>query len=135
MFIAVFLIVAVASQTLVSSLSLVIANKTREIGMLATLGMAPAAIRRSFVLLGGLLAIVGICIGGGFGCLLAWLLDSYEIIRLSESVYVVDYVPFRLRFDTDLPLIFCATLVLTLGASYTAGRKASRLEPVVALRR
>ena len=132
---AVFLIVAVASQALVASLSLVIANKTHEIGMLATLGLGPRSIRRAFVLLGGLLAVGGVVLGGGIGCLVAWALDRFQLLRLPEQVYVVDYVPFLLRYGSDLPVIFGSTLLVTAVASFTAGRKASELDPVPALRR
>jgi lipoprotein-releasing system permease protein len=135
MFVGVFLIVLVASQALISSLALLIASKRRELGMLGTLGLTPAELRRTFLLLGGLLAGAGIAIGGGLGCLTAWVLDRYRLIALPEAVYIVDFVPFRLRLGPDLLPIFVATVVLTLLAARTAGRGASRLPPAQAMRR
>ena len=122
MFVGVFLIVLVASQALVSSLALLIASKRRELGMLGTLGLTPGELRRTFLLLGAILAGAGIVIGGGVGCLAAWALDRYRLIALPEQVYIVDFVPFRLR-PADLLPIFLATIVLTLVAARTAVRR------------
>ena len=135
MFVGVFLIVLVASQALVSSLALLIASKRRELGMLGTLGLTPAELRRTFLLLGALLAGAGIFVGGGIGCLLAWVLDRYELIALPEQVYIVDFVPFRLRPWADLLPIFAATVLLTLVSARTAGGGASKLSPAEAMRR
>jgi lipoprotein-releasing system permease protein len=135
MFVGVFLIVLVASQALVSSLALLIASKRRELGMLGTLGLTPAELRRTFVILGALLAGAGMLIGGTVGCVAAWALDRYQLIALPEQVYIVDFVPFRLRLIPDLLPIFAATLLLTLSAARTAGNGASRLSPVEAMRR
>jgi lipoprotein-releasing system permease protein len=134
MFVGVFLIVLVASQALVSSLALLIASKRRELGMLGTLGLTPGELRRTFLLLGAILAGAGIVIGGGVGCLAAWALDRYQLIALPEQVYIVDFVPFRLRPGDLLP-IFLATIVLTLAAARTAGGGATRLSPAEAMRR
>jgi ABC-type lipoprotein release transport system permease subunit len=134
MFVGVFLIVLVASQALVSSLALLITSKRRELGMLGTLGLTPRELRRTFLLLGAILAGAGIVIGGGIGCLAAWALDHYRLIALPEQVYIVDFVPFRLR-PADLLPIFLATIVLTLAAARTAGGGATRLSPAEAMRR
>jgi lipoprotein-releasing system permease protein len=134
MFVGVFLIVLVASQALVSSLALLIASKRRELGMLGTLGLTPAELRRTFLVLGALLAGAGIFVGGGIGCLVAWVLDRYELIALPEQVYIVDFVPFRLR-PADLLPIFAATVLLTLVSARTAGGGASKLTPAEAMRR
>jgi lipoprotein-releasing system permease protein len=135
MFVGVFLIVLVASQALVSSLALLIASKRRELGMLGTLGLTPAELRRTFLLLGALLAGAGIAIGGTVGCVAAWALDRFELIRLPEHVYIVDFVPFRLRPGPDLLPILVATVVLTLVSARTAGAGATRLTPAEAMRR
>jgi lipoprotein-releasing system permease protein len=134
MFVGVFLIVLVASQALVSSLALLIVSKRRELGMLGTLGLTPGELRRTFLLLGAILAGAGVVIGGGVGCLAAWALDHYRLIALPEQVYIVDFVPFRLR-PADLLPIFLATIVLTLVAARTAVGGATRLRPAEAMRR
>ena len=135
MFVGVFLIVLVASQTLVSSLAMIIANKRRELGALGTLGMAPEQMRSTFMILGGILAGAGILGGGALGCVSAWALDRYQLIALPEQVYIVDFVPFLLRPVEDLSVIVGSTILLTLLAARSAGRRASLLSPAQALRR
>jgi len=135
MFVAVFLIVLVASQSLISSLALLITNKRHEIGMLSALGLPPRQIRRCFVILGAILGTVGIIAGALLGCLVAWLLERYELLSLPPTVYVVDHVPFLVRGRTDLPVILLSAMVLTLTAAYSAGKRASSLRPMAALRR
>jgi ABC-type lipoprotein release transport system permease subunit len=103
--------------------------------MLGTLGLTPQELRRTFLLLGAILAGAGILIGGGGGCLAAWALDRFQLISLPEQVYIVDFVPFRLRPVADLLPIFLATIVLTLLAARTAGGGATRLSPAEAMRR
>ena len=56
MFVAVSLIVLVAALALVADLALIISSKRPEIGILGTMGATPAALRRAFLLLGGLVA-------------------------------------------------------------------------------
>ena len=135
MFAGVFLIVAVASQTLVSSLALIVASKQREIGVLATLGLTPRELSRSVVLVGLVLTGVGVALGGAFGSALAFVLDRYRLVELPDDVYIVDFVPFLLRPLEDLSLIVLATLALALVAARSAGKRVAGLRPAEALRR
>jgi lipoprotein-releasing system permease protein len=135
MFVGVFLIVLVASQTLVSSLALVVASKRRELGVLGALGVGPKDLRRSIVLLGGVLAGMGLFLGAVLGCSAALLLDYFRLLQLPADVYVVDFVPFLLRPIQDLAPIFGATVLLAWISARSAGREVGRLEPAEALRR
>lgn len=135
MFAGVFLIVAVASQTLVSSLALIVASKQREIGVLATLGLTPRDLGRAIVMVGLLLTGLGVAVGGAFGSTLAYVLDRFRVVKLPDDVYIVDFVPFLLRPIEDLSLILIATLALAWVAARSAGRRVARLRPAEALRR
>ena len=134
MFVAVFLIVIVASLALVADLALIIASKTGEIGMLGAMGAAPQTLRSSFLLLGALLAGLGALTGGGLGAGAAWVLDRYRLLRLPERVYFLDYVPFVVQ-PLDFALVLGLTLALALGCSFYAAKRAAELDPVEALRR
>lgn len=134
MFVAVFLIVIVASLALVADLALIIASKTAEIGMLGAMGASPAMLRRSFLLLGALLAGLGATVGGALGVGGALVLDRYRLLRLPERVYFLDYVPFVVQL-WDLAAVVLLTLVLALACSYYAAQRAAALDPVEALRR
>jgi lipoprotein-releasing system permease protein len=134
MFVAVFLIVIVASLALVADLALIIASKTGEIGMLGAMGASPQVLRRSFLLLGALLAGLGAIGGGGLGVGAALVLDRYRLLRLPERVYFLDYVPFVVQ-PVDLAMVVGLTLVLALGCSFYAAKRAAELDPVEAIRR
>ncbi len=133
LFSAVLLIVVVAGLALVADLSLIIASKRPELGMLGAMGATPRDLRRVFLWLGGLL----VALGGGSGLLLgmggSWLLDRFRLLRLGEAFFI-DYVPFRVDAG-DLALVIGAVAALTLACAGVAARRASALRPVEALRR
>jgi lipoprotein-releasing system permease protein len=134
MFVAVSLIVLVAALALVADLSLIVASKRSEIGILGAMGASPAALRRAFLLLGGLLAGIGAAAGTLLGAGGAWLLDRYEVLGLPGDVYVFDHVPFSVR-PVDLAAVLGLTVVLAAAFSLYAARRAAALDPVEALQR
>jgi lipoprotein-releasing system permease protein len=134
MFVAVSLIVLVASLALVADLALIISSKRPEIGMLGTLGATPAALRQAFVLLGGMVAGLGLLVGTVLGVGGAWVMDHYRLLPVPGRVYFLDYVPFRVE-PQDLVLVLLLTLGLALASSLYAAQRAAALDPVEALRR
>jgi lipoprotein-releasing system permease protein len=134
MFVAVSLIVVVASLALVADLALIISSKRPEIGMLGTMGATPAALRQAFVLLGGLVAGFGVTVGTLLGVGGAWALDRYHLLRLPGRVYFLDYVPFKVQPE-DLALVLLLALGLALASSLYAAQRAAALDPVEALKR
>jgi len=134
MFVAVSLIVLVAALALVADLALIISSKRAEIGMLATMGATPAALRRAFVLLGGLVAGSGILLGTLLGVGGALVLDRYRLVPVPGRVYFLDYVPFLVK-PFDLALVLLLTLALALGSALYAAQRAATLDPIQALRR
>ncbi len=134
MFVAVSLIVLVAVLALVANLALIISSKRPEIGMLGAMGAAPAALRRAFVLLGGLVAGTGLLLGVALGVGTSWFLDRKHLIPVPGRVYFLDYVPFRVELP-DLLFVILVTAFLALSASAYAAQKAAALDPVEALQR
>jgi lipoprotein-releasing system permease protein len=134
MFVAVSLIVLVASLALVADLALIISSKRPEIGMLATMGATPAALRRAFVLLGGLVAGSGIALGTVIGVGGALVLDRYRLVPVPGRVYFLDYVPFLVK-PLDLALVLVLTLALALASALYAAQRAATLDPIDAIRR
>jgi lipoprotein-releasing system permease protein len=134
MFVAVSLIVLVASLALVADLALIISSKRPEIGMLGTMGATPAALRRAFVLLGGLVTGAGMLVGVLLGVGGAWVLDHYRLVPVPGRVYFLDYVPFLVQ-PGDLFLVLLLTLALALASALYAAQRAATLDPVEALRR
>lgn len=134
MFVSVLLIVVVAALALVSDLTLIIASKRRDVGILGAMGAPPSTAVGAFLFLGQLLATGGVAVGATTGLATAWLLDRYELVRLPSGVYFLDHVPFIVR-GGDLALILGVSLALAGGCALYAARKAALLDPVEALRR
>jgi lipoprotein-releasing system permease protein len=133
MFVSVFLIVVVASLALLAAMTLIVAHKRSQLGMLLAMGARPRHLRRAFLLLGLLLAGCGGAAGAACGVVAAWTLDRFRLLGLPGRVYVVDHVPFLLR-GGDLALVLAATLVVTLLCASLAARRAAAVDPVEALR-
>jgi lipoprotein-releasing system permease protein len=127
------LIVVVAAFNIVSTLVMVVSDRTREIGILKAMGMTRNGILRVFVLQGAWIGIVGTAVGTAAGMLASWLLERYEIIRIPPEVYFVDHLPVSLQ-ATDVLMIVGASLVVAFAATIYPSLQAAKLEPVDAIR-
>ncbi|MSR21269.1 MAG: ABC transporter permease [Gemmatimonadetes bacterium] len=128
-----FLIVLVAAFNIVSTLVMVVSDRTREIGILKAMGMTRGGILRVFVLQGAWIGVTGTALGtiGGLG--LCFVLDRYEIIKIPPDVYFVDHLPVSVQ-ATDILLIVGASVAVAFLATIYPAVQASRLEPVDAIR-
>jgi lipoprotein-releasing system permease protein len=127
------LIVVVAAFNIVSTLTMVVADKTREIGILRAMGMPATSIRRIFLYQGVVVGAVGT--GGGLvlGLGLALLLEKYRLIALDPSVYFIDHLPVAIEL-ADVALIVAASLVIAAVATLYPASQAAKLYPVEAIR-
>ncbi|MFP3948513.1 MAG: FtsX-like permease family protein [Longimicrobiales bacterium] len=128
-----FLIVVVAAFNIVSTLVMVVVNRTREIGILKSMGMKDKTVLQIFKQQGLAIGVVGTVLGTGLGLLLVWLLDTYEFIELPGDVYFVDTLPVALD-PVDLALIFVLSVLVAFAATIYPARQASRMVPVEAIR-
>lgn len=127
------LIVLVAAFNIVSTLIMVVADKTREIGILRSMGMTARGIQRIFVLQGTVIGVVGTVFGALAGGGVAWAVDRYQLISLPGDVYFVDHLPVALS-PVDLGLIVGASVVISFLATIYPARQAAELTPVEAIR-
>jgi lipoprotein-releasing system permease protein len=127
------LIVLVAAFNIVSTLTMVVADKTKEIGILKAMGMPARSIRRIFFAQGLLIGIVGTALGllVGFGAALA--LDKYQFIKLDAQVYFIDHLPVSTQ-PTDVMWIILASIAIAAIATVYPSVQASRLFPIEAIR-
>jgi len=127
------LIVLVAAFNIVSTLIMVVTDKTREIGILRSMGMTAKGIQRIFMFQGTVIGLVGTVLGGSLGGVLAWLLARYQFISLPGDVYFVDHLPVELT-PWDVVLIIVASLLIAFLATLYPSLQAARLTPVDAIR-
>lgn len=136
LFVALALIVAVAAGTVVSSVVVLVAQKTREIGVLAALGAGPRAVARTFRLAGLAVGSAGVLLGTVAGVAICALLTATKAIRFPAEiarVYYIAWMPFRPE-PRDVLFIAATGLLLVLAAAALPARRAARLVPAEALR-
>ena len=127
------LIVLVAAFNIVSTLIMVVTDKTREIGILRSMGMTAKRILRVFMLQGLAIGVAGTSMGVAGGVLLSWTIDHFGLISLPGDVYLIDRLPITLN-PLDLVLIAVASVLISFVATIFPSRQASRLAPVEAIR-
>src|SRR5882762_2975971 len=110
----VFLICVVAAFNVVGTLTMVVRDKTREIGILLAMGMRRASIRRIFLAQGVLIGLTGTVIGAALGGLLGGMVNRGQWIRIDPSVYFIDHLPVQTQPFDVLLVIAASLLVATL---------------------
>jgi len=127
------LIILVAAFNIISSLIMVVIDKTKEIGILRSMGFSKAGIMRVFMLMGSFIGVGGTIAGGTVGLVLCKLQEAYHFITLPGDVYVIPYFPISVHL-VDVVLIFVIGIALCVLATLLPAWKASRLDPVGAIR-
>lgn len=133
MFIILLLIVLVAAFNIIGTLIMVVVEKTREIGILKSMGAARASIATIFLWQGMIIGIVGTSLGGALGLTVCYLLKYHIKINILSQAYLSDRIPILLNPWMNA-LIIVSSLLICLGASLYPARQASKLDPVEALR-
>ncbi|HET9793599.1 MAG TPA: FtsX-like permease family protein [Thermoanaerobaculia bacterium] len=132
-FVTVFLIVVVASLNVVSDLALLVVEKRRDLGVLATLGAPGTSLSRIYWWLGASIGGAGTLAGAAGGAAAAWALDRFALVPLPADVYLMSHVPFALH-PRDLALVVAFSLSAALAAAALPARSAGRVGPAEALR-
>ncbi|MBN1355625.1 lipoprotein-releasing ABC transporter permease subunit [bacterium] len=133
MFIILTLIVFVAAFNIIGSLTMMVMEKHKDIGILKAMGASNKSIRLIFLTEGVIIGIVGTAVGCLIGMLSCWIADTFHLIRLDGEVYYISYLPFKVRL-TDVAVICGASLLISFLATVYPARQAARLDPVEAIR-
>jgi lipoprotein-releasing system permease protein len=127
------LIVLVAAFNIVSTLTMVVKDKTREIGILKAMGLPAASVRRVFLTQGLVIGAVGTGVGVALGLSVAAAIDRWKLIALDPTVYFIDHLPVTIE-PLDVAWIVIASIAIAVLATLYPSRQAARLYPVEAIR-
>lgn len=134
MFIILTLIVLVAAFNIISTLVVMVTEKTKDIGILKAVGMNAARIRAIFTIEGMLIGFLGIAFGAALGLSLCMALKKYQFIKLPPDIYYLDRLPVSLVLWPDVGMVIVAAFCISLISTLYPAKKAAALNPVEALR-
>jgi lipoprotein-releasing system permease protein len=127
------LLIAVGSFSIITTLIMLVMDKTRDIAIMMSMGATRAAIRKIFMLQGLIIGALGTGAGFTLGLTLCFLLKRYKFIKLPPGAYLTDYVPVLVEWP-ELALIAIGTIFICFLATLYPARQAALLVPVEALR-
>lgn len=127
------LIVVVAAFNIVSTLTMVVTDKTREIGILKAMGLPARSVRRVFFLQGLVIGLVGTGIGLALGLGASVALERGQFIKLDPSVYFIDHLPVATEPMDVVWTVLASVAIAALATLYPA-IQAAKLYPIDAIR-
>jgi lipoprotein-releasing system permease protein len=133
MFIILVLIVMVAAFNIISTLIMIVMEKTRDIAVLMTMGATRKTILRVFALEGLLIGVVGTGLGTALGMFLCDLLRRYRFIRLPSDVYYISTLPVLLD-PVNILLVSGSSVLICFLATLYPSVQAARIDPAEAIR-
>jgi len=141
MFIILSLIIIVAAFNIISGLTILVKNKTREIAILKSIGVLNKSITKIFFLVGVIIGtsatLFGIFLGVMFSLYIEkirfFLSDIFNISLFPEEIYFLNKMPSEIEPNSILIISFCS-IIITILVSIFPAIKASKLDPVKALK-
>ena len=141
MFIILTLIIIVAAFNIISGLTILVKNKTKEIAILRTLGISKKSIVKIFFLTGFVIGFLATITGVVLGILFSLYIEEIRIFITSvfnvslfpEEIYFLSKMPSEINFQSILIISFFS-LVITILATIFPSLAAAKLDPVKALK-
>ena len=141
MFIILMLIIAIASFNIISSLSLLVLNKQKDIAILISLGFSKLTIQSIFFIQGLIIGFIGISLGVMLGIALSsnihdivlFLESLFNVALISPDIYHIDVVPSIIFLSDIYNIILISFAMILLSAIYPA-RKAANIIPSQSLK-
>ncbi|RMF70285.1 MAG: lipoprotein-releasing ABC transporter permease subunit [Calditrichaeota bacterium] len=132
-FIILSLIIMVAAFNIISTLIMIVLEKTKEIGILKSMGATSSGIMKIFMFEGLIGGVVGTILGLVIGYALCWAQLKYKFFSLPPDIYIISALPILMKVR-DFVLISLAAIVICFLATVYPAMKASKLQPVEAIR-
>jgi lipoprotein-releasing system permease protein len=126
------LIIIVAAVNMISALTMMVTDKTREIAILKSMGATSSSVARVFQILGFAIGGIGTLIGVAIGLVTCYVVSAYGY-HLDPKVYLIDRLPIDVRWF-EVVLVAGITLAISLGATWAPAQGAASLRPVEGLR-
>ena len=141
MFIILSLIIIVAAFNIISGLTILVKNKTREIAILKSIGVLNKSITKIFFLVGVIIGtsatFFGVFLGVMFSLYIekirSFLSDIFNISLFPEEIYFLNKMPSEIEPNSIFMISFCS-IIITILVSIFPAIKASKLDPVKALK-
>ena len=141
MFIILSLIIIVAAFNIISGLTILVKNKTREIAILKSIGVLNKSITKIFFLVGVTIGTTATFFGIFLGIIFSlyienlreFLSNSFDISLFPEEIYFLSKMPSEINFNSILIISLCSILITILVSIFPA-IKASKLDPVKSLK-
>ena len=127
------LIAMVGLVNIISALAMIVLDKTRQIGILKSLGVSHTGLRQLFLFYGFMIGLAGAIIGSFLALILAWMQNNFKIITLPEDIYFMDFIPMDVSIF-DVFSIAIISIVCAIFAAIWPTIRAERIEPADALR-
>jgi lipoprotein-releasing system permease protein len=131
MFLLLVLITIVASFNIVSTLTMIVTEKQKEIAILKAMGATKRSIRRIFMLNGLIIGFSGTAIGIPLGYAFLWLIQTFW--TFDPTVYYISKIPVHVLAE-DVLLVAGSAILISFAATVYPASQAAKLEPVAALR-
>ncbi len=126
-FITFAFILLIASLNIFFSLSMLVIDKKKDIAVLLAMGATETTVRRTFLLVGAIVALVGASTGLVLGVTICWIQQTFHVVSMGMATSVVDSYPVKMQ-ASDIAFICVAIVLITLAVSIRPALNAGRLE-------
>ena len=141
MFIILSLIIIVAAFNIISGLTILVKNKTRDIGILKSIGVTNKSIKKIFFLVGFIIGtsatIFGIILGTLFSYYVEnireFISNTFQVTLFPEEIYFLNSMPSEINPNSIILIAFCSVITTIIVSIYPAA-KASSLDTVKTLK-
>ena len=128
-----YCIILIAGVSIISSLIMLVIEKTKDIAILKTMGATDTSILKIFVLQGTAIGIAGTVIGIALGLLVCFLVGQFDIIDIPPGVYAGNRIPMHID-PFQVMLISMIAIAICFFVTILPSRNAAKMDPVMGLK-